>query len=1658
MKKTVSNYLFILFISLVSLTKAQVNLGFETGDFTGWTGTVGNTSIAGQVTPVYTNTIWTQGVNAGMYTQSYHTIMSTAAGNDYFGNFPIVPSGAGNFTARLGNVGTNVNGTGGSGSCTGVNPAYYCPKHTGYVGPTQPPFSGAESIEQTFLVTSANAMVTLKYAAVFNNGSHSGGAVVNPFFKAEVLDNLGNPVPCLTYTFVLNKSSLPSGAGSTGSIRPCWMASTSSSSITVYMPWQQKIFDLTSKIGTNVTVRFSAGGCDEGGHFGYAYVDASAGPKELIQTGGSGCSGPKVLSGPTQYGSSYSWAGPAGGITAQSANTATVNTTGTYSLTVGSGSCAITFTTYVNLTAPTIALAASGQTVCSGSTLTGHTFNASPSGATVTWTNTNTNIGLAANGSGDIGSYTAPIVTSQQIGVVTAIPSYSGCTGSAKTFTYVINPYPNLTPSSSQTITCANNTATLTGTSTTPGTTYSWSPGGSTPTSSATTVNSAGNYTITASVGSCRTSSVITISSSTTPPSVSINASGTGTICSGNGTITLTANGADTYTWNPGGTGNSINVSPGSTTTYTVTGTNAVNGCTNQAVNTITVSPTPTISINTIASASPSICIGSSVGLTAGGAASYTWSPGTGLSGTTGQTVTANPSSTQTYIAVGTSSAGCVSTAASSASFVVTVNPLPNVGINATNSGSLCSGSTLTLTGTGANTYTWNPGGSGNTISVSPSGNTDYTVTGTSAAGCTNTAITTVTVSPTPTININTIASASPSICIGSSVGLTAGGAATFTWSPGTGLSSTTGQTVSANPLSTQTYIAVGTSSAGCTSTAASSASFVVTVNPLPTPVIAGNTTLTCSSPTISYSVSPGAGHTYTWTGSGVTGNANNSSIDINQPGTLDVSITNTLTGCTGSTSISISQNTVAPTVTVSPGSFSTTCASPTVQLTANASTGVTYSWTPPSTGSLNNSTTQNPVASGSGVFTVQVTDTQNGCVSVIDAFSTATITADANTPIVTLSASNLSLTCTSSVQSVTVSSATSGLSYTWTPSPASGQNSATPTFTAAGNYSVAVDNPVTGCSTSANVTITSNTLAPVVSSVASNSLNCTTTTVQAVASTTSSPVSYSWSGPGIISGQGNDTITVNAGGSYQYTITDTNNGCISAGSLSITQNTVMPTLTVSPTSFTITCASPTVQLSANGSSGSLTYTWTSPATGSLDNSGISNPIATGHGDYTVVATDPSNNCTSAQSISTVVPDVNTPTVSLSANSVTLTCASLTQTVTASSSMPDLTYNWIPAPSSGNGTSSPVFTTPGTYVGTITNTVNGCSSNATITVSSNTVSPVISGINTNATSGSTITCTNATLSYTATASSGSNINWDGPSGPIAGNPVDISEPGNYTVTVTDPVNGCNTNSVITISSDTVAPSITNASSSADSINCANPTVSLNANATSTNVSYTWNGPGGYSSTQQNPNGISTAGSYTIVVMDNFNGCTTSSVVTITQGTNPTAGFTATPVSGNTPLVVDFTNTSSGGFNSFGWDFNNGQTSTQTNPQTTYNTPGTYTVILVGIANNPNCNDTVTGVITVSEDNVLEIPNVFTPNGDGSNEVFYLTTKGYNDIHMEIFNRWGQRLAVMDGLKSYWDGKSPNGEKVPDGTYFYLLKATKTDGGEVEKQGFITLIR
>jgi hypothetical protein len=100
-------------------------------------------------------------------------------------------------------------------------------------------------------------------------------------------------------------------------------------------------------------------------------------------------------------------------------------------------------------------------------------------------------------------------------------------------------------------------------------------------------------------------------------------------------------------------------VSPSSTTTYTVVGDNG--GCTNSATSIVTVNNLPNVTATAV---QDTICIGNSTGINATGALSYTWSPATGLSATTGSTVVANPTVTTTYTVTGTDVNGCDNTTA----------------------------------------------------------------------------------------------------------------------------------------------------------------------------------------------------------------------------------------------------------------------------------------------------------------------------------------------------------------------------------------------------------------------------------------------------------------------------------------------------------------------------------------------------------------------------------------------------------------------------------------------------------------------------------------------------------------------------------------------------------------------------------------------------------------------------------------------------------------------------------------------------------------------------------------------------------------------------------------------------------------------------------
>jgi gliding motility-associated-like protein len=345
--------------------------------------------------------------------------------------------------------------------------------------------------------------------------------------------------------------------------------------------------------------------------------------------------------------------------------------------------------------------------------------------------------------------------------------------------------------------------------------TYSWNTFPVQTTANATNL-SAGTYICKITdVNGCITYDTVTVAE--LPPLTITTQSNPSIICSGD-TAHLSVTGLSSFTWQPGGqTSSPATVVPGSTTTYTVTGTDGL-GCIRTDSVSIIVNALPLI---TILPNPVSICEGDSTVLLASGAINYSWSPSTGLSNPNINAPHASPVVTTTYTVTGIGSNNCSNTG----TVEVTVKPEPVIVVSA-NPSTICQGDTTLLTATGLSSFFWNPGGQTlPNIVVSPSATTTYTVAGNAANGCSGQAQITITVNPIPLINV---LPAAISICYGDTVQLTAEGGVSYGWSPATGLSDPGTANPAASPLISTNYTVTGENSNGCIATASS----LITVYP----------------------------------------------------------------------------------------------------------------------------------------------------------------------------------------------------------------------------------------------------------------------------------------------------------------------------------------------------------------------------------------------------------------------------------------------------------------------------------------------------------------------------------------------------------------------------------------------------------------------------------------------------------------------------------------------------------------------------------------------------------------------------------------------------------------------------------------------------------
>jgi gliding motility-associated-like protein len=171
---------------------------------------------------------------------------------------------------------------------------------------------------------------------------------------------------------------------------------------------------------------------------------------------------------------------------------------------------------------------------------------------------------------------------------------------------------------------------------------------------------------------------------------------------------------------------------------------------------------------------------------------------------------------------------------------------------------------------------------------------------------------------------------------------------------------------------------------------------------------------------------------------------------------------------------------------------------------------------------------------------------------------------------------------------------------------------------------------------------------------------------------------------------------------------------------------------------------------------------------------------------------------------------------------------------------------------------------------------------------------------------------------------------------------------------------------------------------------------------------------------------------------------------------PIASISATPVAGTVPLIVNLSNTGTGKINK--WTFGDKQRAENSNnPVHVFETPGVYIVMLTSTSADGRVSTDSVKVKVTGNSSIL-IPNSFSPNGDGKEDLFAFNSQFIANMEVIIFDKKGRTIYKCNGINCKWDGKNQQGKLSQEGIYYYIINAEGTDGKKYDQKGSIQLIR
>ncbi len=1382
-----------------------------------------------------------------------------------------------------------------------------------------------------------------------------------------------------------------------------------------YVPWQTVSMDLTPYIGQNITVKIGCNWCLYNYDWGYCYIDA-----DCFSTMPTNTTCPGPLCGPAGM-LSYTWTPPVGPVVTTSCITA---------LTPGTYTCAYTpFTTCgaAVLTATYLVTPPPTAGFTTANTCASYTFNNTGTGAPAIQTYSFAGAGAPATFTSNVAANPVNFPTAGTFTVYQTI-TLGACVATASMVVnppVAPNPAFNAVPSWTQCFT--GNAFTFNAVIAGGVQTYSFSPLAGAPAPGATanygpvSFTAPGTYTVTHTIntGGCTniTTSLVVVNPQ---PTVAVN--NNGPICTGSNLL-LTGLGGGTYSWaGPLGFTSALQnptitaATPANAGVYTVTVT--LLGCKTTGTTNVSIT-TPTAS----ASNTGPYCAGTTIQLNTPAGTTYTW---------TGPAAFAsnlqNPTRPASTIAMVGTYTVFVTTGActSSATTNVVVNALPTP--TATSNSPVCAGTPINFTGTGATTYTWTGPGAYNSptqnpiIAAATAANAGtYTLTVTNAAGCTNFTTTNVVVNPLPV----PIANNNGPLCVGNNLNLTAGGGGTYAWTGPAAFASAL-----QNPVIPAAVLANGGVYTLLVTLNTCTASITTNVTISTATTSASNPGPFCAGTTLQLNTSPAT--TYTWTGPG---GFNSNIQNATQPncttlmsGTYTVMIS--IGTCTAFATTNVVVNALPVPIA---NSNSPVCVNTPINFTGSG--GTTYSWAGPGfISALQNPGIASAVAANSGTYTLTVTDVNN---------CTNTITTNVVVNPLPVIVVNNPTVCLNQTINIT---ANGGTGYAWTGPGgfASGvQNPVLPNATLgmSGVYNVIVTSAA-GCTSSAvsnvnvfplpNPSITSNT--PCVG----NTLNLTG----------GGGAVFAWTGPNNFNSNAQNPninlVTLPAAGVYTLLVTS---GSCTANITSVISINPLPTPLI--VSNSPVCIGMPINFTG---SGGTSYSWNGPAGFSdpTQNPNIANSILANAGFYTLTVTD-ANGC--INSISAGVQVNPQPIVTASGTTV---CQNANANLSANGGV---TYSWNGPAGFTSGLQNPTIVgatmvNAGQYTVLVTD-ANTCTNTAITSIGIN-PAPTPSIIT------NSPICINDIMNLAA--SGGVTYVWSGPGGFTSTSPnptisaTSVNVGGNYIVTATD-ANGCvastNLNTVVNPN-----PPLNIVSS--PNRGCAPLCVTFTCVSSASIATCNWTLGDG-----NNPSGpldattcYNTTGIYSITAsVTDITGCKNSTTYTAEIYPKPIADFNYHPYH---PIVNDGITFTDASFNATiaGWNWYFMSTaqyqSVYQNPNFIYTEAGVYPITLI-VKSDHGCLDTVIKTIIVGEDFGIYVPNTFTPNGDGLNDVFQ--PKGYGIVKyaLRIFDRWGEQLYYTEDFFQAWDGVY-HGVLSQEDIYIWKINVVDVFSKAHEYTGHVTLIK